>query len=178
LANAFDDTYAGGTCGTRSCYDVFVFHLDLATNTLVYSTYLGGSAHEEGLAIAASSSGSAYVTGYTKSTDFPVLDAIQDMKGAESCAAPPCEDAFVTKLEASGSALDYSTYLGGGGDDQGNGIALDGEGGVYVAGEGNPVDFPVTPGAYDTTLNGTKETLLWSRSASPAVPPRQHQPLP
>jgi RHS repeat-associated protein len=107
-----------------------------------------------------------------------VLDAIQDTKGAESYAAPPCEDAFVTKLEASGSALAYSTYpstslrtsLGGGGDDQGNGIALDGEGGVYVAGEGNSVDFPVTPGAYDTALNGTKDDAFIVK-ISEAVPP-------
>ena len=55
VASAYDSTFAGGTCGTRSCYDAFVFHLDLAANSLVYSTYLGGTSDEEGLAIAASS---------------------------------------------------------------------------------------------------------------------------
>jgi YD repeat-containing protein len=165
------NTYAGGTCGTRNCYDAFAFRLDLATNTLTYSTYLGGGGDDEGNGITVDRSGNAYLTGYTKSSDFPVASAIQSTKGADGCNAPPCADAFVTKMDASGSALVYSTYFGGGGDDQGNGIALDGEGGVYVAGEGNSVDFPVTPGAYDTALNGTKDDAFVVKISEAAPPP-------
>jgi RHS repeat-associated protein len=82
-ANAFDDTFGRGTCGSRDCFDAFVAHLDLDTNTLVYSSYLGGTSDEEGWGIAADGSGNAYVTGYTMSADFPAVDAIQEAKGAD-----------------------------------------------------------------------------------------------
>jgi hypothetical protein len=108
--NAFDDTFGGGTCGSRDCFDAFVAHLDLDTNTLVYSSYLGGTSDEEGWGIAVDGSGNAYVTGYTMSTDFPAVDAIQETKGADGCSAAPCADAFVTRVDGSGSSLVYSTY--------------------------------------------------------------------
>ena len=155
LANAYDSTYAGGTCGTRNCYDAFAFKLDLATNTLVYSTYLGGGSDDEGNGITVDGSGSAYLTGYTKSTDFPVASAIQSTKGSDGCGAPPCADAFITKLDASGSSLAYSTYLGGSGDDYGQAVVLDGLGGAYVTGYTLSSDFPTTPGSYSTVIGST-----------------------
>jgi hypothetical protein len=154
-ANAYDSTYNGGTCGTRNCYDAFAFRLDLATNTLAYSTYLGGSGDDEGNGITVDGSGNAYLTGYTKSSDFPVASAIQSTKGGDGCSAPPCADAFVTKLETSGSALAYSTYLGGTGDDYGQAIVLDGLGGAYITGYTLSGDFPTVPGSYDTVIGST-----------------------
>ena len=159
LASAYDSTYAGGTCGTRNCYDVFAFRLDLATNTLTYSTYLGGGGDDEGNGITVDRSGNAYLTGYTKSSDFPVASAIQSTKGADGCNAPPCADAFVTKMDASGSALAYSTYLGGGGDDQGNGIALDGDGELLRVVERLNDIFEKADHDYDT-LHKVKKAVM------------------
>lgn len=156
-ANAFDSTLGGGVCGSSACPDAFASRLDLSTNSLVYSTYLGGSAGERGLGIAVDGSGSAYLTGFTQSDDFPVSSAVQPTRGADQCSGLPCADAFVTKLSPSGSVLVYSTYLGGGGEDYGNGIVLDGAGGAYLTGYTLSSDFPTTPGAYDTTISSTYE---------------------
>ena len=83
------------------------------------------------------SSGNAYVTGYTDSTDFPTANPLQaNVTGIGSV------DAFVAKLNAAGSALVYSTYLGGSGDDDGNGIAVDSSGNAYVTGNTYSTDFP------------------------------------
>ena len=83
---------------------------------LVYSTYLGGTGYVQGAAIAVDTAGNAYVTGYTDSTDFPTTaGAYQTTSGGGDFY-----DAFVTKLNPTGTALVYSTYLGGTGDDQGS----------------------------------------------------------
>jgi hypothetical protein len=97
---------------------------------LSYSTYLGGSAGDGALAIAVDSSGNAYLTGYTSSPDFPTMNPIE----AADDAGPWFQTAFVAKLNATGSALVYSTYLGGSYWGQGNGIAVDSSGNAYVAG--------------------------------------------
>jgi len=136
LANALDNA-VGGT-------DAFITHLNIASNSLAYSTYLGGSNEAKGESITVDDSGNAYITGYTKSTDFTTLAAIQPTKGTDSCSAPPCSDAFVTKVNPAGSALVYSTYLGGGSEDYGNMIVLDGLGGAYIVGYTFSTDFPVT----------------------------------
>ena len=87
-------------------------------SALIYSTYLGGSASESAGGIALDSAGNAYVTGYTDSFDFPTMNAIQpSFSGGE--------DAFITKINANGTALVYSTYLGGSGTQEGWGIAVD-----------------------------------------------------
>lgn len=117
--------------------DAFVTKLNPVGSALVYSTYLGGSATDEGTAIAVDSSGSAYVAGFAGSTDFPVVNPMQlHLAGAD--------DAFVTKFNPSGSALVYSTYLGGGSEDQAYGIAIDQAGNAYVTGRTNSSDFPLT----------------------------------
>src|SRR5205823_3749119 len=86
---------------------------------LSYSTYLGGRLDDVGSGIAVDPAGNAYVTGFTKATDFPTANPLQPAFGGG------VQDAFVAKLNPSGSALVYSTYLGGSNDDQGNGIAAD-----------------------------------------------------
>jgi len=153
-----DGVHGGGTCGSDPCPDVFVAHLDLGNNLLGYSTFLGGTQDDQGLGLAVDNLGNAYVTGFTTSGDFPVMDAIQATKGADGCSAAPCADAFAVQLAASGSELVYATYLGGSGEDFGLSLALDAACSAYVTGYTFSPDFPTTPGAFDTTLEGTTKS--------------------
>jgi len=143
--------------------NAFVAKLNAAGSALVYSTFLGGSgnAHGEGdtgNGIAVDSHGSAYVTGRTFSTDFPTANAFQTTCGNCSTFA---SNAFVTKFNAAGSALVYSTYLGGSGGttvasyfgDSGNAIAVDSSGNAYVTGQAESIDFPVIGNAYQASNN-------------------------
>ena len=98
--------------------------------------------------IAVDGAGSAYVTGYTYSTDFPTTPGAFDTSYNGGC------DAFVAKLNPAGSGLAYATFLGGSGSDYGYGIAVDGAGNAYVTGYTGSTDFPTTPGAFDTSYNG------------------------
>ncbi|MDM8522467.1 SBBP repeat-containing protein [Desulfococcaceae bacterium HSG8] len=118
--------------------------------TLVYSTYLGGSATDWGFDIAVDSDGNAYITGMTQSSDFPS----QNSFGGGS------EDAFVSKLNAAGDRLIYSTYLAGGNKDRGLSITVDSEGSAYIAGYTKSPDFPVTPGSLDIGLGGTHDAFV------------------
>jgi hypothetical protein len=133
---------------------------------LSYSTYLGGTGDDEGQAIAVDSEGNAYVTGTTSSTDFPSLNAAQPTNAG-------AYDVFVSKLSPSGSALVYSTYLGGSGSDYANAIALDASGNVYIAGYTTSTDFPtlnpVQPAfaggmwdAFVTKLDASGSALVYS----------------
>src|SRR5437660_872176 len=122
---------------------------------LAYSTYLGGFGEDEGRAIAAdpncSINCSAYTTGTTNSLNFPTITgAFQTIPGSIFF-----NDVFVTKLNVTGTALVYSTYLGVGGGERGNAIAVDKDGNAYVTGETNSVDFPTTLGAVQTTFGGS-----------------------
>jgi cell division septation protein DedD len=128
-------TQAALQSSNTAFYDVFISKIDATGTTLVYSTYLGGNGNEFGHGIAVDGSGDAYVTGYTNSVDFPTKNPIQS-----ACAGNA--DCFVTKLNASGSALVYSTYLGGAYSETGSGIALDASGNAYVAGYTASDDFP------------------------------------
>src|SRR5262249_51541772 len=119
--------------------DAFVSKLNPAGSALVYSTYLGGSATDYGTAIAVDTSGSAYVTGIVTSDDFPVVNPIDATLGSHAGG-----DAFVSKFNPSGSGLVYSTYLGGGSEDDPYAIALDQAGNVYITGRTNSSDFPLT----------------------------------
>jgi hypothetical protein len=112
----------------------------------VYSTYIGGNSEDVANGIAVDGSGNAYVTGYTQSTDYDVTPgAFQTTNGG-------AYDVFVTKLNASGSGLVYSTYIGGSDGERGNAIAVDGSGNAYVTGTTQSTDYDVTPGAFQTTL--------------------------
>jgi hypothetical protein len=147
---AFQTSYGGGAD------DVFVSELNPSGTALVYSTYLGGALDDYANAIAIDTAGQAYVTGFTNSTNFPTTPDAYDQtyNGDVVPAAYFYGDAFVTKLNRAGTALIYSTYLGGTGDDLGLGIATDRARKVYVTGSTNSADFPITPGAYDTKYNG------------------------
>jgi hypothetical protein len=103
---------------------------------LVYSTFLGGSKADEGYSIAVDDAGEVYVTGRATSPDFPTANPLQPAPGSAI-------DAFVAKLNAAGTALIYSTYLGGSGVDVGQGIAIDKHGNAYVAGTTRSSDFPL-----------------------------------
>lgn len=116
-------------------FDAFVTKLSPQGNALVYSTYLGGSSNDEANAVAVDSAGNAYVAGQTSSLDFPVAGATQAALGAGM-------DGFVTRLNAAGSQILFSTYLGGGSTDQINSIAVDGSRGIYVVGSASSSDFP------------------------------------
>jgi len=141
--------YGGGL------YNAFVTKLDPAGSTLAYSTYLGGSSEDHGAAIAIDSAGEAFVTGYTNSSNFPTVSPLQGTLGSGSCGLGQCFDAFIAKLNATGSALVYSTYFGGNGGDYGYGIAADSAGDAYITGLTTSTNLPVTPGAYQTTGGGT-----------------------
>jgi len=133
----------GGACGGASdAWDAFITKLDPTGSRPVYSTFLGGSAGDLAGGIAVDADGNAYVTGLTNSSNFPTtVGAFQPTLGGAT-------DAFVTRLNTTGSALVYSTYLGGSGIDQGNGIATDGAGHAYVTGETNSTNFSTTPGTF------------------------------
>jgi len=136
--------------------NAFVTKLDPTGSALVYSTYLGGSAYDRGHGIAVDADGNAYITGSASSDNFPTT------VGAFQPAYGGLGDAFVTKLNPTGSALVYSSYLGGSGsgtgsisgEDDGNGIAVDAGGNAYVTGTTFSADFPTTAGAFQTTFGG------------------------
>src|SRR5258707_9168004 len=117
---------------------------------LVFSTYLGGRRDDQGLGIAADSSGAVYITGVTTSADFPIVSGTQRPSGSLS-------DAFVAKLNPAGTAIVYTTYLGGSGRDSGNAIAVDSSGNAYVAGDTESSDFP--------TLNPIQNAIGGRRNA-------------
>ena len=154
LQNAYQSTNAGGTNGVA-----FVTKLNAAGTAQQYSTYLGGSGGDEAYAIAVDTAGCAYVAGQTASTDFPV-------KGAYQSSLAGFDNLFVTKLNASGNALDYSTYVGGSNDDSANAIVVDSYGCAYVAGWSESDDFPVTQGAYQSSLAGQANAVIVKMNAT------------
>jgi len=146
------------SCGTdANCnggvYDAFVAVIQAGGGSLFYSTFLGGSASDEGLGIAIDSAGDAYVTGVTQSSNFPPKNPIQATFGG-------VQDAFVTELNPAGTALLYSTYLGGSSSDAGSGIAVDGSGNAYVTGETGSSNFPVSPNATQPKLGGGNDAFI------------------
>jgi hypothetical protein len=152
---AFQTTYRGGLGA-----DVFVTKLNATGTALVYSTYIGGSNDDAGFGIAVDGSGNAYVTGYTESTDYDVIPrAFQTTNGGNS-------DVFVTKLNATGTALIYSTYIGGSANDYGIDIAVDGSGNAYVTGWTFSTDYDVTPGAFQTTKEGVRDVFVTKLNAT------------
>jgi hypothetical protein len=133
---------------------------------LAYSTYLGGSGDpnlvgaESGQGIAIDGSGNAYVAGGTNSRDFPVTPGAFQTTYSGTCPVFCSTNAFVSKLNSTGAALLYSTYLSGTADDAvGLGIAVDASGSAYVTGHTLSPDFPTTPGAFQTTLRGARMRL-------------------
>jgi hypothetical protein len=146
----------------------FIAKLSAAGSALVYSTFLGGSYNDQGNAIAVDSSGDAYVTGQTWSSDFPVTAGAYPITLGTTCGAVPCNHAFVSVLNASGSALLYSTYLGGNRDDSGAGIAVDSYGHACVTGSTTSTDFPAIS-ALQPTYNGGEDAFVAKFSAGPGA---------
>ena len=126
--------------------------------TLEFSTYLGGGDDDIGYAIATGPSG-VYVTGSTQATTFPLVNPIQALNHGG-------EDVFVTMLSPDGQSVIYSTYLGGGNNDEGLGIAVDSSGNAYVTGSANSSNFPTTSGAYQTVSHGSTEAFIAKLSTS------------
>ena len=141
-AGAFDTTHNSG-------YDAFVVKVNPNGTGLTYASYLGGSNSEYAYSIAIDETGSAYVAGFTCSSDFPTT------AGAfETTYNGGYDDAFVVKVNPNGTGLTYATYVGGIDDDWAYSIAIDGAGSAYVAGYTHSSDFPTTEGAFDTTFYG------------------------
>ena len=141
-AGAYDTTYNG--------YDAFVAKLNASGSALAYSTYLGGSSNDMAEDIAVDSAGNAYMTGFTASSNFPTTT------GAFDTTYNGNGDAFVAELNTSGSALVYSTYLGGSGNDEGWDIAVDSAGNAYVTGDTRPATFPPRPGPFKRRTTATR----------------------
>jgi hypothetical protein len=152
VLNAFQSQHASGADS-----DAVITKLNAAGTALVYSTYLGGTGEDTGQSIAVDSSGSAYVTGYTCSSDFPVTSGAYKttLTVPAGCNNFANLDVFLTKLAPSGSSLAYSTYYGGSVTQLASGIALDKSGNAYFVGETLSPDLPVTPGAVQPTYGGT-----------------------
>jgi hypothetical protein len=141
--SAFQQTYAGGAA------DAFVMKLSADGLRALYSTYLGGTDEDVAYGVGVDRWGQACLTGYTRSSDFPTVNALQENPGGESGDF----DAFVAKLNAEGNGLIYSTYLGGSDADSGRAIAVDPDGSAYIAGSTSSRDFPVV-NAYQPTFGG------------------------
>jgi len=144
---AFDWTYGGST-------DTFLVKLDPAFANLEYGTYIGGSGDDSEATIRVNPAGQVYMAGQTSSPDFPVTPGAiyTTYRGGQY-------DAYALRLNATGTGLVYSTFLGGSLTDQGWGLAIDASS-AYVVGSTNSTDFPATGGSYDTTLNGGYDAFL------------------
>jgi|GEM_PF-1738086 len=143
----FPTTYAAYDTSHNGDHDVFVVKLNLTTRCLLYATFLGGSDEEFGYGLGVDGAGYSCVTGYTTSTDFPISATAFDTAHSGG------DDAFVVKLHPAGDRLQYTTFLGGSGNEYGRAIALDDSGHAYLTGFVNSSNFPTTAGAFDTTYN-------------------------
>ena len=146
LANPID-----ATLGSHAVDDVFVTKFNPSGSGLVYSTYLGGASGDDAYAIALDQAGNAYITGRTNSSDFPLVNPIQITRVAF--------DMFVTEINSAGSALLFSTFLGGSASESGRGIAVDSLGNIHIAGESTSTDFP-TLNAVQMTNGGAQDGIV------------------
>lgn len=164
-SGAFQSLHSEGECydgpNLVRCPDVLLAKLNAEGTELIYSTFLGGSGFDYGYGIAVDFQGNAFLTGTTNSSDFPVSsDAWQSALSSEQCPSDFtdqfCNSAFVTKVNATGTALLYSTYLGGNeGGLGGNGIAVDLHGSAYVTGDG-------ADGGFVAKLHSEGTSLIYS----------------
>jgi hypothetical protein len=152
VKNPFQAQHASGDDS-----DAVITKLNTTGTALVYSTYLGGTGEDTGQSIAVDSSGSAYITGYTCSSDFPVTAGAYQtaLTVPAGCSNFGNLDVFVTKLAPSGSSLAYSTYYGGSVSQNASNIAVDASGNAYVIGFTTSPDLPVSSGAVQATYGGT-----------------------
>lgn len=139
-------------------FDAFVTKVNASGTGFVYSTFIGGTNFDAGFSIRVDTVGDVYVQGRTSSVDFPTTPGAYDT--TFNGDGFDLGDVFVAKLNANGSALVYSTYLGGTASDHAQALAIDREGSAYVAGDTESPDFPTTPGAHDLTLDGGRDAFL------------------
>jgi hypothetical protein len=142
--------------------DAFVAKFGGNGSDLIFCTFLGGNGDDRAMGVALDSAGSIYVTGHTASSNFPVASAMQTKLNGS-------EDAFVTKLNATGTRILYSTYLGGSNVDSGNAIAVDGYGQAYIGGSTSSTDFPVLNAAYAANGGGQDGFVTKLTSAGTAI---------
>jgi len=164
--------------------DCYLVKFSPAGTALSYGTYLGGSGQEIARAVAVDGDGNGYVTGCTASTDFPTTAGAYDRSHGGGTCDPEgtCPDVFVARFNSDASDLSYSTYLGGGDEDEVGDIALDGSGAIYVTGETYSDDFPTTRWAYDRTLTGVMDAFvtrlaMGSGASPPATPTMTFTPV-
>lgn len=143
---SFDLRYHGGG-------DAFVAKVNTTGTALIYATFLGGEGQDEGAAIAGRADGSAYITGLTQSSNFPVTtDAFDNALNSL--------DAFVAVMNPTGTDLSYATFMGGSSEDAGSAIALDSNSSVYVVGQTFSADFPLTPDTFDQEFDNGEGFLV------------------
>lgn len=142
--NAFQNNYAGGNTNNRN--DAFIAKFDSSGN-LIYSTYFGGSGDDEGFGIAVDTSGDCYITGTTNSTNFPILNNINQVAYTGSSTA------FLAKFNASGNLL-FSSYIGATYYGYGTAITIDDTGNIFITGSTNSPSFPIK-NAFQSTLGGS-----------------------
>ncbi len=142
--------------------DAFVANFSPVNGQLVWCTYLGGSGDDRAFGVATDAANNTYVTGWTSSSNFPVAGGVQSRLSGS-------RDAFVTKLNPTGSALIYSTYLGGSGVDYANAIAVDALGEAVIVGDTTSTNLPVTAGVFQRTLAGGQDAFVARLSANGAA---------
>ncbi|MDX6404180.1 MAG: hypothetical protein QOH70_1635 [Blastocatellia bacterium] len=144
---SFGPNYRGGD------FDGVVFKLNGQGNALIYSSFMGGEENDSTEGVAVDSGGNAYVTGGTKSTGFPTtINAYQSTRAGDT-------DAYLAKINSTGSALLYSSYLGGSGTDRGSGVAIDSNGNAYISGFTSASDFP-TETAFQNSFGGSFDAFV------------------
>jgi len=154
---AYDQTHNGS-------HDVFVSAFSSDLSELVHSTFVGGSMAEECFSLALDSEGIVYVTGHTRSSNFPITPGAYDETHNGGMW-----DGFVSALSSDLSELLYSTFLGGNGQDLGHNLHLNSEGTVYVTGNTGSSNFPTTPGAFDETHNFGRDIFVSALSPDLSV---------
>jgi len=144
-----------------TCPDGHNEELALVVDPVVgFSTYIGGTSHDQGYAVATDSDANLYITGITQSTDYDTLNAYDGTLNGSNY------DVFVTKVSADGASLVYSTYLGGLSEDYGEGVDVDADGNAYVSGRTFSGAFPTTAGAYDVTYSGNEDGFVTKVNSS------------
>jgi hypothetical protein len=146
LQNPYQATYGG------ALQDAFVTKFNPTGSTLIFSTYLGGSNYNIATGISLGVNNTIYLTGSSNSSNFPItsdaLYTVLNQGSSNTCSGVTCRDVIVTEFDSSGTGLLFSSYLGGGSEDEGNGIVLDSSGNAYVAGfttsdpANTPIPFP------------------------------------
>ncbi|MBM4431031.1 MAG: hypothetical protein FJ026_11895, partial [Chloroflexi bacterium] len=165
------ETHSTNLPVTPGCFDptpngsADIFVAKITGTTVSYCTYFGGSGGEMDSRIALNAANEAFVAGVTFSLDLPVSpDAFDTTHGGGTCGAPPntspCADAFLLRLDSTGSTGLYATFLGGTGSDWLYGLAVDASSRAYLAGLTDSADFPVSVGAFDSTLGGTRDGFV------------------